>query len=359
MGKLLFISDKHIGNKRNPSQRMVKGIKSLFEGLKDRFKEIDAIVDLGDSSDRLLNTNSIEYRDYLDIHLYIASLCVKYNMDYIYLYGTPLHEMNQFDTIYHLIKRVYPTLNIYLLKDIEIFHYERLNLNILTIPDEVIKDNRELESRVENLIKRNGLNSVDLILSHTIYKHHIDIPLPNIRDPDLFLSKLGEDGFLLNGHIHTHSIYKSKLITVGSTDRIAHNEEEDKGIGILHINHPLSYYEFIPNRDALKFITYKGKDNLNSIRVYLDKLSKETDLAYVRFQESSLITPTLIKELNSNYENLILEYKEKKRRREIKIKPKRELKKFEITKDNIYNLLKDRVKIPHLKEIVDRHIKEL
>lgn len=333
--KALTISDKHIGNNRNPARRMVKNIKETIGKLSiEELDELDFLIDLGDSTDSLLSTRSEDYGAALEIHLHLARTCVDHNITYLYLMGTPLHEMGQFFIIEKAMREAYPRLKMRIYSDIGIDRLEEYDLNILHIPDEIIKDNELYEARVNELTE--GVK-VDLILTHTIYDHQLNFKLPSLRSSEFILSKT--EGYVLNGHVHTHSI-KDRLITVGSSDRISHGEEEEKGLGLLSFNYSdLDYYKFIKNDNALTFIAVRDKISIARVKAKLLKMNKTFDLSYLQLSEETGISMETIKELNVLYPKVRTERAKKSKRRKT-AEPLRDKKEpLEITPENIIPLL--------------------
>jgi len=332
---------------------MVKSIKDTLK--KIDFERVDAIIDLGDSIDRLLSTMSEEYKDFLDMHMFIAGICNRHKIPYIYLVGTPLHEMSQFNNMEFVIRNAYPNLALYVFKTIDITYVKELDIDILHLPDEVIKDNVEYEIKIKELVKD---KAVDLILTHTIYDHQLSFPLPNLRSSDFILSMTA--GYILNGHVHTHGT-NSRLITIGSSDRISHNEEEAKGIGILHYHHSieLSYYEFIENKNSLKFISIKRPYTIDVLKNKLRRISLKYDMVHVSLPEKYDYRQSMISSLSKEFKNITFKIKEEKAKRRVSKGRTKSKIPFEITPNNIGSLLKEltvNVDIDHIVDGYNKHI---
>ena len=349
--KLLFISDEHIGANRNPSSRVLKNIKETINNIED-LGALDGIINLGDSSDMLLSTRSIEYRDYIDLHLWLSELSNSLGIPYVYLYGTPIHEMDQFANVEHIIRRAYPGLDLRVYRGVGID--DLFGHTFLYASDEAINDNAVYETEVTKLLQEHGVDRVDFAITHAVYDSHITLPLPSVRSVKFIESKTRYNVF--NGHIHTHTI-NGKLITVGSVDRLAFNEEEKKGIGLYTHNDHFTHYEFIENVNAMKFITLNGPMSLNKLKTTLRRYNDEYDIAYIRIGASVGLSPFMVNELSAEYDNLVLQAETRNKTKhgssELALS---EVKKIEITPDTVLPLLKERVTIGGMDELVNKYI---
>lgn len=349
--RLLFISDEHIGNNRNPSSRILRNIKRVISDLPD-MDLLDAVINMGDSSDKLLSTRSQEYRDYLDLHIWLASLCDKFSIPYVYLVGTPVHEMDQFTNVGYILKEMYPNLDLRIYDDVGI---DVINgYTFLYAADEAIHDNTAYEARVKELLENRGFDTVDFALTHTMYDCHISFPMQNLRSVDFINGIVKHNAF--NGHIHTHSIY-DKLVTIGSVDRLAYGEEEKKGIGLYEANHHFTEYRFIENRNALRFITLDQTLTLSKLKTILNKISGEVDIAYIGLTENAGISQFMLDEISQDYPNLVIELRNRKSTKKSAIVEIPTLDApLEITPDNILDLIKEETSMHGIDEYVNKYI---
>ena len=259
---LLAISDIHFGCPRiNP-----KGLhEKLRKYLYPKIEGSNILFICGDFLDTQLSLNSYAAFEAMDTIREIKEICKKMNCDLRVLRGTLTHDRNQ---PRHFINgedadstwiRLYETLSVE--------HHDKTGLDILYIPDNLRSEN--IYDDIRNLLESHGLDHVDVMAHHGYFKHMLPEALINKGLPNgcLEYEKIKKFvwGCTLNGHVHISSVYNN-VISIGSFDRLAHGEEEPKGLyridiekNTMHLitgeNCDVYKFLFIENVDANKFLT--------------------------------------------------------------------------------------------------------
>lgn len=248
---IIAISDIHVGCPRlNPRQLHERFIKYLYPHIT---KEIDILFVCGDFFDSLLNMNSLASLESIEIIRELKALCRDNECDLRILRGTFTHDRDQPQ---HFVNGEDPNdKTVQLFKTVDVEYNERTGLNILYIPDNV--PTKDIYEDIRNLLASHNLEKVDILVHHGYFKHMLP---PNIQEPhgclDVEIVSKFVKGCVLNGHVHLTSIHKN-VISVGSFDRMTHNEEGPKGFYKVHIDQEGVYhFSFIENKEANKFLTF-------------------------------------------------------------------------------------------------------
>lgn len=151
---------------------------------------------------------------------------------------------------------------------------EHLNLSVLYIPGTLSCG--DIGSRIPEIFKEHHLDQVDVIVTHTYYRHMLPSGIvmpPNVLDVDLMLPWVKST--ILNGHVHTRTIDR-RFVNTGSFDRIAHGEEEPKGFTLVDYDQSTetSTITFVENKTAHLFKTF-----------YLSKFSSDPDTLKEQFKQ--------------------------------------------------------------------------
>lgn len=260
---LLAISDIHIGCPRiDPyklKERLQKYLYPHIEG-----KQILFIC--GDFFDTQLSLNSRAAFVAMEIIREIKDICRSVKCDLRVLRGTFTHDRNQPK---HFINGEDPDItDVRLYDTMAIEHHDKTGLDILYMPDNLVSD--DIYGDIRKLLESHGLDHVDLLIHHGYFKHMLPDALINKGLPNGCLEVEKTNKFVwgatLNGHVHVSSIYEN-VISIGSFDRLAHGEEEPKGLYRIdidkHFTHAITgedcdvyKFTFIENMDANKFITF-------------------------------------------------------------------------------------------------------
>ena len=252
--QIFTITDIHVGNGLIPSKDTLKYTKQYLMDEIKIIQQSDIFLLTGDMVDKLLYTNSKEYNDLVELMHYICSLCDKLNLTLIYIEGTPLHEMGQMLNIYKEMKRVYPELDFRFHDDINVYEYHKDGevMRYLTVPDQMASSDDELYSKVMGTIRKAGLKKVDFIFSHTEYEEALRYPAVGVKSTALWSNLVNY--YVVNGHIHYHSI-RDSVITTGALNFMTHGDDEVKGGVVITLKNFIHSYKFIPTKHFTKFKT--------------------------------------------------------------------------------------------------------
>ena len=260
---LLAISDIHIGCPRiDPYKLKLRLQKYLYPHIEG--KQILFIC--GDFFDTQLSLDSRAAFVAMEIIREIKDICRSVKCDLRVLRGTFTHDRNQPK---HFINGEDPDItDVKLYDTMAIEHHDKTGLDILYMPDNLVSD--DIYEDIRKLLESHGLDHVDLLIHHGYFKHMLPDALINKGLPNGCLEVEKTNKFVwgatLNGHVHISSIYEN-VISIGSFDRLAHGEEEPKGLYQIDIDrhqvHAITgedcdvyRFTFIENMDANKFITF-------------------------------------------------------------------------------------------------------
>lgn len=274
--KIAEIADIHFGNGRVSPVRTYEHLQDILYPL---FEEIKLLIINGDTFDTLLNMNS-------DAGLYVAKfiddiigLAVQYKVFIRVVRGTFSHDrhQNRFFTVKD--RGTHKLNNVDLVRVIDritIEHFDEMNIDVLYCPDD--QPHKDLNQAIIDVIESNHLKQVDLLCSHGYYEHLLPAGIPHIPHNTLSFDRLCKyvNGFMLNGHVHKASLYKEKVVSSGSFERMDHdNDNKPVGMWLIDVkrgkNKLLWNAEFIENKYAIPFTTFTAS-NYNSIESIQDAI---------------------------------------------------------------------------------------
>lgn len=269
--KYLTLSDIHLGHNKNKTINIVDNLRYYFKVNHKLFKTLDAIFLAGDIYDTLLANNSIEFILVQEWLTELVLYCKAHNIKLRILEGTPSHDWKQSKVINTVISKLNIEIDFKYVDTLYIEHMLDYDISILYVPDEYKHSASETYQDVLKLLKENNLTQVDIAIMHGQFNYQLPmIKLESSHDENLYLDIVKY--YISIGHIHTASVF-DRILAQGSFDRLAQNEEEDKGGMFISINkHGDNFYNFIVNTRAKIFKTFKLLDlTLEEIISTLDK----------------------------------------------------------------------------------------
>ena len=279
----LTLSDIHLGHNLNKTNEIINNLHNYFKLNYELIKNLDIIFLAGDVFDKLLVNNSDEYHLAIRWLLELVNICKARNIKLRILEGTPSHDWKQSKLVYTIIDNFKIDIDFKYVDTLYIEIIEKYGITILYIPDEYKHTASETYDDVLNLMKENNLSKVDICIMHGQFNYQLPmVKLACTHTEELYLNIVKY--FISVGHIHSASVYQ-RIVAQGSFDRLAHNEEEDKGAMLFTIyKDGKCEYQFIKNKDAKTFITYDMRDmDTKDITKYLDKeIKKLRPKSYVR-----------------------------------------------------------------------------
>lgn len=339
----LVLSDIHLGHNINTTENIINNLQLYFKDNYKEFSKLDMICIAGDVFDKLLVSSSIDFILSTEWLTELIVFCKQHDIILRILEGTPSHDRNQSKVITSIIKKLNIELDYKYIDTLYIEHHNRLGIDILYIPDEYKHKAEDTYKEVLELLTERKLKKVDIAFIHGQF--HYQLPMVKLDSSHNMEDYLNIVKYYISvGHIHTPSVYE-RIIAQGSFDRLAHNEEEDKGGVMITLTEKESTFKFVYNKNAMIFKTYRfDKESIEEITNILDKdLKKMKDKSNIRIiSNSEEFLSSNIKDLRLRYPNINIKIEKSKNKEENKFNIIEELPKietFSITKDNILDLI--------------------
>lgn len=340
--KYLVLSDIHLGHNLNKTENIINNLRYYFKTNHKEFKKLNMIVLAGDIFDKLLVTSG---KDFILATEWLTELilyCRAWKIKLRILEGTPSHDWKQAKVITSIIEKLQIEIDYKYIDTLFIEHMIDWDITILYVPDEYKHKASDTLKEVKKLMKNLRLTQVDIAIMHGQFNYQLPVQLESSHDESEYLKLVR---YYINiGHIHTSSLC-DRIIAQGSFDRLAHNEEEDKGgyLIVIEKSGEMSRF-FIKNTKSMIFKTFTFQnENLEQIKEKLDtELKKLPEGSNIRLvsQNEEFLTKNLTT-LKTMYPKYVIKI-EKPKQKEKKFKLITETKhidSFTITRDNIEELL--------------------
>ena len=313
------------------------------------FSKLSMIVLVGDVYDRLLNTSSSDYILSIEWLTELVIFCKNNNIKLRILEGTPSHDWKQCKVLYTIIDRLNLDVDFKYIETLHIEIMSDLNLSVLYVPDEWKHKASETYDEILELMVANNLSKVDVAFMHGQF--HYQLPMIRLE------SSFSEEDmlnivnyYIAIGHIHTPSVFE-RILAQGSFDRLAHNEEEDKGGIYIDVKSEKDMrFIFLKNNNARIFKTItinRDKSELAKIYKDIDKVAKDLpETAFLRILCKHKLE--ISKEVKDKY-NLSgvkeeIPSKERANIRDLFSIKNNNIVELQITKDNVIDLIKEELK---------------
>ena len=283
---VLAISDVHIGCPRlDPFLLHDRLIKFVYPKIT---KDISILFICGDFFDSLINLSNPSSREAMTIIKELKYLCRSVGCDLRVLRGTFSHDRDQ---PLHFIHREDPNdTTVRMFDKISFEYHEKTGLNIVYIPDNHGSD--DIYAEIAELLKSHNVEKADILVHHGYFVHMFPPGVkPDKHSLDVDIIQNYVKGCVLNGHVHRSSIYKN-VISIGSFDRLAHDEDGPKGFYQIDIDGDKYKFTFIENKEANKFITIDllgfGENHEEAVKYFCDEWTRisstliEGQFAHVR-----------------------------------------------------------------------------
>ena len=342
--KYLVISDIHLGHNINKTDMIVKNLVEFFNVNYKEFKDLDMVCIAGDIFDKLLTNSSVDYIESINWLTNLIKWCKENSIILRILEGTPSHDWNQAKVISNILENLDVKLDYKYINSLYIETISKHNLTILYIPDEYNHKAEDTYKEVLELMKSKGLEQVDIGIIHGQFHYQLPmIKLESSHTEEDYLNIVKH--YISVGHIHTSSVY-DRILAQGSFDRLAHNEEEDKGAMLITLDSDKGdSYKFLVNKKAMVFKTIKFKnESIEEIVKRICKLDKKLpERSNLRIiSESEEILSKHQNTLKSNFPRLNIKVEKPKKKEEDKfhlVEQDIVIDSFCITRDNIEELM--------------------
>ena len=269
---ILAISDVHIGCPRlDPFLLHERFTKFLYPRIT---KDIRILFICGDFFDSLINLSNPSSREAMAIIKELKFVCRSVGCDLRVLRGTFSHDRDQ---PLHFTHREDPNDNsVKMFDKISFEYHEKTGLNIVYIPDNHGSD--DIYADIAELLRAHNVEKADILIHHGYFVHMFPPGVkPDKNSLDVDIIQKYVKGCVLNGHVHRSSIYKN-VISIGSFDRLAHDEDGPKGFYQVDIIDGKYKFTFIENKEANKFITVDllgfGENQEEALKYFCDEWSK-------------------------------------------------------------------------------------
>ena len=308
----LVLSDIHLGHSKNKTNNIINNLNHFFKTYHKEIISCDIIFIAGDVFDRLLTTKSIEYRSSMAWLSNLLLFCKENNIILRILYGTPSHDMEQVSAFEEIAKKLYPEADFKYIHTLSIEHIDKLDIDVLYVPDEWRHNASDTYKEVKELLKEKSLAEVDIAIMHGCFNYQ----MPMVKEKSFCHNEsdyLDIVRYYINiGHIHTSSTYE-RIIAQGSFDRLAHGEEEPKGGVICYINSDRTMsFKFLPNIHSCIFKTldYTNKEEVDilvDLKKQLRNLPKYSHIRLLVDNNNNLLKN--LRDLIASYPDYIIKFK--------------------------------------------------
>lgn len=277
---MLVTGDCHIATRSIPNMRIINTLDRIMSA--KVLEYTDHLIINGDLLDRRISLASEETVEFFNFVMSLVTRCFKYKTGLSILEGTPSHDNKQPRLIKILADHMMSLddLPVNYIEDIEILdicpptlkHLYPDGLKALFIPDEMNDDSQLTWLRVQELLRLEGIEQVDMSFIHGMFRYQEAI-LTQKSHIESNYESITRYTIPIN-HWHLPSA-KGKIRAPGSIERMRHSEEETKGFYYITIHADGTHTEyFVINPDATIFYTVDVSGlTLAAVYVILDDLS--------------------------------------------------------------------------------------
>jgi len=163
--KIVAWGDVHMCHSTTFSEKIFEEIKHCFPYNKWA-SSIDIMMLDGDFWDKLMPNNHPDVYITKEAIIYILEWVKKHDITLLIVDGTPLHDANQIQWFLHLNETTGINADIVFADDISIRYVSKFDIHVLFIPDRPRSKPEDTFKRVQELLKEEQLEKVDLALMH-------------------------------------------------------------------------------------------------------------------------------------------------------------------------------------------------
>ena len=276
------VSDVHVFHPETPTKHILVNLTKAFPD-NETTGELDAIFIVGDFFDQIAVVPDPNVSLVKAWIVRFLRMCARRDITVFVLEGTPKHDRKQNKLFVELAALAEIPVELHYVDNLDIFHWDAWNLDILFIPDEWAPEDsnsntHETQRQVKALMAQKGLDKVDFTFIHGAMGYHLKVAKPHtVHDPEFYRSVTRYQVWM--GHIHTPD-HRERVLMNGSFDRLVHGEEHPKGHWRC-VTHPTGDYTatFMENKGALiyKTIWLKNPDvdvSMSEVKAGIDGLPK-------------------------------------------------------------------------------------
>lgn len=248
----LVISDVHLNHMRVATKFIIDNIDKYLLN-QDIVSRVDRVVIAGDLFDTVL---SYPDKQVSEVELWMGSLlrrCKIGNTQLRILKGTPRHDRDQ-SAKFLFINREWGI-------DADVEYYDQVaierdnisGMHFLYIPDEYRSTHSEVFTAVQAAMLEAGVSKVDYAYMHGFFEHQVPSTV-DCHQSSWYLPIV--ENFIFHGHDHHSSVYKERILSQGSSDRLCFGEEEPKGCWLSFVSDKEKSLLFVVNEGAKIFKRY-------------------------------------------------------------------------------------------------------
>lgn len=261
--KTIWVGDVHLGHPDTPTLHILSNLYHAFPD-SETMASYDILFIEGDLFDRLLSLPDVHVKQIKLWMFHLLKVCKKYDIALRVLEGTPSHDWKQ-SKLFVDINEDMGGINADLkyVDKLCIDYEKKWNVHVLYVPDEWRPTPEQTQNEVVALLKKEGLEKVDIACMHGHFAPQLHSKLAHqAHDLDFYLEHVRY--FVGIGHVHSFWRHKH-IVATGSFDRVGHGEEEPKGhtvVTLIKDKPGCPDVQFIENKRAKKYVTVdcRGKD---------------------------------------------------------------------------------------------------
>lgn len=249
---IAVLSDIHLGHPRTNTFHIVANLRKALPDNEETAK-LDLILLAGDVFDRLLTLPQEEVDEIQAWINELLALCAKYNILLRVLEGTPSHDWKQSRQFVNLNLGAEIPAQLKYVDTLSIEVIEELGgLTVLYVPDEWNHDASVTWLQVQELLKKHGLDKVDIACMHGAFDYQL--PIESIKNHNSEWYQSIVNHYIVIGHVHIRTQH-GKILAQGSFDRLSHGEESPKGHYRMTLSPAGNKHWFVENEGAKLYLT--------------------------------------------------------------------------------------------------------
>lgn len=251
------LSDIHLIHSQTPTELIVKNLKKLLP-FNAQSAKLDLIWIPGDLFDKLSSIANPDSVHVVKWWTQLLTFCKKNDILLRVLEGTGSHDYKQNAMLMAINDSEYINADVKYHSVVTIEHIDRFDMDVLYIPDEVHPSGSVVWGMVQEKLKEHGLEKVDFAIMHGLFEfqlpsHVVD---ESVHLSHRYLSIVRKTIYI--GHHHTHRVF-DRIVVPGSFDRLAHGNEEAKG---------MIYAKYYKNSTDIQFHENQGAKVYKSLRLH-------------------------------------------------------------------------------------------
>jgi len=247
------ISDVHLGHGRVPTAKILDWWEQVYTP--KMLDCLDVIIVSGDLFDRRLPHDGDDAKLIARWAGRFLRRLVKHGVALRILEGTPSHDNRQSRWLVDYNEMMHLAADVKFYECITIDELIPGGPSVLYIPDEVNHDANQTWIEVQEYMREHDYKTVDFAVMHGMFTFQEPIKSIASHLEDRYESIVNHR--IMIGHHHTH-VQSGKIVVPGSTERLRHNEEEDKGHYQFTFSKERGLFDeyFIINSQATVFTTF-------------------------------------------------------------------------------------------------------